>query len=102
MNDEVSFGFTGEVIEWRGPAPHHWVAMPEDASDELAARPELSYGWGCIPVLVSVGDTEIYTALMPKDGRYLVPLKVALRRAEGIELGDVITVQVEVVASRPA
>lgn len=81
----------------RGPAPHHWVPMPQDESDELAERPELSYGWGCIPVMVTVGGTEIYTALMPKDGRYLVPLKVALRRAEGVELGDVVTVRIEVI-----
>lgn len=88
--------FSGEVFHWRGPAPHHWVAVPDEDSEELAARPELSYGWGCIPAVVSVGGTRFETSLMPKDGRYLVPIKVAVRRAEGIELGDTIAVSVRI------
>ena len=31
--------------------------------------------------MVTIGETEYYTALMPKDGRYLVGLKAAVRRA---------------------
>lgn len=88
------------VIEWRGPAPFYWLPLGQEDSDELAARPELSYGWGCVPVMVTIGETEYYTALMPKDGRYLVPLKVAVRRAEQIDLGDVIEARVEVLAPR--
>jgi hypothetical protein len=34
--------------------------------------------------------------LFPKDDLYLVPVKVAVRRAEGLELGDVATVRLEV------
>ena len=48
----------------------------------------LTYGWGVIPARVVVGDTEWTTSLFPKDGRYLVPLKDRIRKAEGIELGD--------------
>jgi hypothetical protein len=92
----VQLTFSGEVFHWRGPAPHHWVAVPDEDSEELAARPELSYGWGCIPAVVSVGGTRFETSLMPKDGRYLVPIKVAVRRAEGIELGDTIAVSVRI------
>ena len=88
--------FSGEVFHWRGPAPHHWVAVPDEDSEELAARPELSYGWGCIPAVVSVGGTRFETSLMPKDGRYLVTIKVAVRRAEGIELGDTIAVSLRI------
>ena len=50
--------------------------------------------------MVTVGGTEYYTALMPREGRYLVPLKVAVRRAEQVDLGDVITAHVEVVPRR--
>ncbi|KAB7745301.1 DUF1905 domain-containing protein [Nostocoides sp. F2B08] len=88
--------FSGEVFHWRGPAPHHWVAVPAEDSEELATRPELSYGWGCIPAVVSVGRSRFETSLMPKDGRYLVPIKVAVRRAEGIELGDTIALDVRI------
>src|SRR5690606_5426321 len=97
----VRFDVSGEVIHWRGPAPHHWVPMSEEDSDELAERPELSYGWGCIPVTVTVGSTAFYTALMPTDGRYLVPLKAAVRRTEEIELGDRVTLSVEILDQPP-
>jgi hypothetical protein len=45
-----------------------------------------------IPVSARVGDTDWKTSLFPKDGAYVVPLKTAVRRAEGIELGDLITI----------
>jgi len=89
----VDWVFDGEVVVWRGPAPYVFVEMPEPASADLreAAR-ELVY-WGQVPVRARVGRTEFATALFPKDGRYLVPLRVAVRRAEGIEPGDVVTVR---------
>ena len=85
--------FSGEVFEWRGPAPFYYVAVPaEESADIKEASPMLTYGWGVIPVLVRIGGTEWETSLFPKDGRYLVPLKDAVRRAEGIDSGDVVAV----------
>ena len=86
--------FGGPVFSWRGPAPHHFVAVPEEeaaAIEALAAA--VTYGWGMVPVTVTVGTTTWTTSLWPKDGTYLVPLKLAARRAEGIELDDVVTVR---------
>ena len=47
---------------------------------------------GVIPVRAVVGETTWETSLFPKDGRYLLPLKDVVRRSEGLEDGDVITV----------
>jgi len=47
-------------------------------------------------VTVRIGDTEWTTSLWPKDGAYVVPLKDAVRRAEGIELGHVVAVRLTV------
>jgi hypothetical protein len=89
--------FTGEVWQWRGPAPHHFVTVPEDECDDLAETAAMvTYGWGMIPVTVNIGDSEWTTSLWPKDGRYIVPLKLAVRRAEGIEVGDTVTVRLSV------
>lgn len=49
-----------------------------------------------IPAKIRIGRTEWTTALWPKDGRYVVPLKDAVRKAERLELGDNVTVQLEV------
>ena len=89
--------FSGPVFEWRGPAPFYYVALPEDDSADIKAdEAMLSYGWGCIPVVATVGDTEFTTSLFPKDGRYLLGLKVAVRRAEGIDEGDRVAVRMRV------
>jgi hypothetical protein len=88
----VKWVFDGEVIEWRGPAPYYFVAMSaSDSADLKEAARSLIY-WGQVPVHVVIGDTEFTTALFPKDGRYLLPLKDAVRNAEGISEGDVVSV----------
>jgi hypothetical protein len=56
----------------------------------------VSYGWGVIPVRASVGDTTWDTSLFPKDGRYLVPIKDAVRRSEQLADGDAVTVQLAI------
>ena len=83
--------FSGEVFEWRGPAPHHFVRVPEDEAAEIdEVKAAVTYGWGVIPVEVVLGETTWSTSLFPKDGTYLVPLRDSVRRAEGVELGDVV------------
>lgn len=83
--------FRGEVFEWRGPAPHHFVRVPEDESAEIdEVKTAVTYGWGVIPVEVRMGSTTWTTSLFPKDGGYLVPLRLDARRAEGVGLGDVV------------
>ena len=90
----MDFEFTGEVFQWRGPAPYFYVALPEqDSADLKEASSMLTYGWGVIPVVVRIGETEWETSLFPRDGLYLVPLKDKVRRAEGIGDGDVVEVR---------
>ncbi len=86
--------FSGEIIYWRGPSPFHFVATPEEPSAAIEAVSSLvTYGWGAIPASVRIGVTEFRTSLFPKGECYLVPVKAAVRRAECLELGDVVTVQ---------
>ena len=89
--------FSGEVWEWRGPAPYHFVTVPEDCCGALEAAAEIvSYGWGMVPVTARIGSTTWKTSLWPKEGGYVVPLKDKVRRAEGIELGDVVALRLDV------
>jgi hypothetical protein len=86
--------FSGEIIHWRGPAPFHFVAVPDEPSAAIEAVSAIvSYGWGAIPVTARVGGTEFTTSLFPRDERYLVPIKAAVRRAERLVLGDQVTVR---------
>jgi hypothetical protein len=89
--------FSGELWFWRGPAPWHFVTVPEAGCSQLRDASELvTYGWGMIPVAARIGGTGWTTSLWPKDGRYIVPVKAWVRQAEGIELGDLVTVRLAV------
>lgn len=93
----MDVSFDGEVFFWRGPSPWHFVEVPEDVCEALEAASALvSYGWGMVPVAGRIGATRFTTSLFPKDGRYVVPLKVAVRRAEQLGLGNVVTVELHV------
>ncbi len=88
---------TGAVWSWRGPAPYHFVTVPEDVSETIRAASGLvTYGWGMVPAQVRIGSTTWTTSLWPKDGGYVVPLKDRVRRAEGIELDDTVTVHLTI------
>ena len=93
----MNFEFDGKIWFWRGPAPWFFITVPAEQSEELNVISELvTYGWGMIPVHVWIGGTEYETSLWPKDGRYIVPIKVSVRKAENLEVGDSVTVRLEV------
>lgn len=93
----MNFDFEGEVIYWRGPAPWFFVAMPAEQSQDLKdISNEVTYGWGVIPVQVRIGDTDFKTSLFPKDDRYLVPIKASVRKAESIEEGHSVRIQLHI------
>jgi len=76
----VDVSFDGEVWYWRGPSPWHFVTVPQELSDSLAASASLvSYGWGMIPVSARIGRTRWSTSLFPKDGSYQLPLRTTVR-----------------------
>ncbi len=89
--------FTGDVWQWRGPAPYHFVTVPEEESSQLySVSREVTYGWGMIPVRARIGAVAWTTSLFRKDGRYVVPVKDAVRRAGEIDAGDTVTLQLTV------
>jgi len=88
----MDFEFEGPVVEWRGPAPFYFVAIPvEDSGDIKFAAKGLEY-WGQVPVVARINDIEFTTALFPRDGRYLLPLKQVVRESTGIEVDEVLDV----------
>ncbi|GAA1188464.1 MULTISPECIES: DUF1905 domain-containing protein [Nesterenkonia] len=93
--------FDAELIEWRGPAPFVFAPMPEEVSAQMKEAARGLMYWGQVPVSATIGATDFDTAVWPKDGRFLVPVKVAVQRAERIDVGDHVTVTVEVRGQRP-
>jgi len=99
--ERMDLYLTGDIWHWRGPSPFYFVTVPDDESLRLrTVSTAVTYGWGMIPVRVRIGSTEWETSLFPKDGRYLVPLKDMVRRAEGLDEGDTVTVRLTVAGRR--
>lgn len=94
----MELAFTGQVIEWRGPAPYYFVPVPDQESADIREVAAMAtYGWGVIPVRARIGEVDFETSLFPKDGGYLLPLKSAVRKPRSIAAGDDVSVRMTVV-----
>lgn len=94
---DADIHFETEIIEWRGPAPFLFAPVPEHLVGDVryAALTE-SYGWGVVPVVATIGTTLFATSLFPRDGGYLLPVKVAVQKSEDVGLGDTIAIKLRV------
>lgn len=93
----MTIDFDGEIIFWRGPAPWYFVTIPAAESAAIKAiAASVTYGWGVIPVRVRTGRSVWTTSLFPKDGRYLVPIRASVRKAEKLAEGDTVSLWLEV------
>ena len=89
--------FEADIIEWRGPPPYLFAPVPDHLVGEVhyAAR-EASYGWGMVPVTAEIGKTEFTTSLFRRGDTYVLPIKVAVQRAEDLALGDRVAVTMQI------
>jgi hypothetical protein len=89
----MELAFVGRVIEWRGPAPYYFVPVPDEESADIREVAAMAtYGWGVIPVEARIGEVDFETSLFPKDGRYVLPLKDAVRKPQDLAPGDDVAV----------
>jgi len=92
--------FNAELWVWDARRNDSWtfVTLPVDASDvirDLTAG--LRRGFGSVRVRATVGGSTWTTSIFPGSGEggYVLPIKRAIRKAEAIDVGDVIAVTVE-------
>lgn len=91
------FTFTSPL--WRWPAQDAWrfVTLPEELSETLRFTSGPPRGFGSVRVAVTVGATSWRTSVFPDSdsGCYVLPMKRAVRQAENLEDGDLVTVTVQ-------
>jgi hypothetical protein len=90
--------FTAELWEYDGAAAWHFLTVPAEASEDIRLSVAMPAGFGSFKVEVSLGGSTWRTSVFPdKDsGGFVLPVKKAVRAAEGIEVGDRVTVALEV------
>jgi hypothetical protein len=98
----VIFVFDAELWIWDARRNESWtfVSLPADVSDEIrevAGAPRR--GFGAVRVQVAVGGSVWKTSIFPDSGsgQYVLPIKRAVRQAEGLDAGDTAAVTVEVI-----
>ncbi len=67
-------------------------------NSKILKNPQIkrSGGWGSIKIKVTIGNTSWLTSLFPnKDKEYMLPVKVAVRKKENIDDGDMVEFQFE-------
>ena len=89
--------FRAELYRYNGDAAWYFLTVPlkvaEPLSDSIVGPRR---GFGSIKVRVSVGETTWSTSVFPqKDGTYVLPVKKAVRTAEALEDGELVSVELE-------
>jgi Domain of unknown function (DUF1905) len=88
----------------KAPASWHFLTLDGDVAEAihaLALMRRLEFGrkrgWGSMKVRATIGDTSWDTSIFPaKDlGGWLLPVKAAVRKAEGLVAGDMVAVQID-------
>jgi Domain of unknown function (DUF1905) len=97
----VKFDFEAELWVWDARRSETWtfVSVPVDASEEIrAVTGSPSRGFGSVKVRVAIGGSRWSTSIFPStaDGLYVLPVKRAIRAAEGLDVGDRAAVTLEV------
>ncbi|GAA1713504.1 DUF1905 domain-containing protein [Isoptericola hypogeus] len=91
--------FSARSWLWQVRTDSQWwfLTVPPDESDTLADLPLPPRGFGSIKVTATIGATTWSTSVFPSDEQkgYILPLKKAVRLAEGIEPGGTVRVTLE-------
>ena len=93
-----SHTFTAELWLHPGNAGWHFVTLPAALADDLRVRAEgRARPFGSLPVRVIVGETSWETSVFAdtEAASYLLPVKAAIRRSEGLAAGDVVQLKIE-------
>ncbi len=89
----------------KAPASWHFLTLDGKVAEAIHAlalmrrlEGERKRGWGSMKVRATVGETSWETSIFPAKemGGWLLPVKAAVRKAEGLVAGDLVRLMVAV------
>lgn len=97
----MEFEFDADLWESTSDAAWVFASLPAAVADELDEGVTQKAGFGSIKVEVVVGDTTWSTSVFPDKARatYVLPVKRTVRQAEGLAIGDTVSILLRVVTS---
>ena len=95
----TTYEFTAPLWEWAARSDRWtFVSLPTDVADEVLEHgAPFTRGFGSLRVDVAVGRTRWRTSVFPSDDTFVLPVKRAVRDAEGLETGDPVHVRLTLV-----
>jgi hypothetical protein len=91
--------FDGDVFRWEAHSDSDWyfVALPPELSADIRETQTFRRGFGGVRVEATIGGSRWRTSIFPQTGEiYVLPLKRAVRDAEGIDPGATVVVDLVV------
>lgn len=95
-----TYQVTAKLWLWtsdKAPASWHFLTIEGEAAEAIHALALMRRlengrrrGWGAMKVRAAIGDTNWDTSIFPdkSSGGWLLPVKAAVRKAEGLVAGD--------------
>lgn len=98
---DLNLNFSSELWVYSGEkATWYFVTLPQDDAQQIRFFTEGNKrGWGSVRVSVRIGTSTWKTSVFPdsKSGTYILPIKAAIRKAEDIDAGDQVDVNISVI-----
>jgi hypothetical protein len=93
----IQVEFESVVRRWSGEAAWYFAVLPLDLADEIRSQVE-HVGFGSVRDTARIGDTTWSTSVFPDkgSGSYVLPVKAAVRTAEGLDDADPVTIRLTV------
>ncbi len=99
MKFTIPFDFEANLWKAGGNSGWHFVSLPIALSQEIRHLfQKEEEGWGRLPVLACINDHEWETAIWfdTKNNRYLLPLKIEIRKKKNIQVGDTLFIRLKI------
>ncbi|MBP6030211.1 MAG: DUF1905 domain-containing protein [Sphingobium sp.] len=98
FDEQIDAG--GPLVKWSGDkASWYFVVLSGDVVGEIHyAAMGRTGGFGSVKVRATIGNTTWETSLFPskESGGFVLPVKAAVRKAEGLSEGDAISLTLRV------
>jgi len=91
--------FQADLFPWDANSSWVFVALPPAEADAIEEATSITGGFGSVKVSVEMGESLWSTSLFPSKelSTYVLPLKKAVRTAEGVDVGDTATITITLV-----
>ncbi|MBT6254062.1 DUF1905 domain-containing protein [Candidatus Uhrbacteria bacterium] len=92
-----AFKTRAKLWVYPGKATWHFVTLNKAATKAVEKiKPVKRKGWGSIPINITVGSSTWKTSIFPgKNGEYIIPIKAAIRKKEGLEKDSTVNMYIE-------